>query len=55
MYDLSVDQLAALLREAESAHGEFEKTLGHRDDDWPQWYAAFMLKKLQESSPSSAR
>jgi len=54
MYDLTVDQLAALLREAESAHGEFEKTLGHRDENWPQWYAAFMLKKLHESPASSA-
>lgn len=50
MYDLTVEQLAALLREAESAHGEFEKTLGHRDEEWPRWYADYILKKLHASS-----
>jgi hypothetical protein len=46
---LSVAELADLLREAERAHGEFEKTLGRRDEDWPSWYADYMLKKLRES------
>ena len=45
--DLTAEQLAALLREAEKAHGEYEHTLGHRDDDWPAWYAAYIVKKLQ--------
>lgn len=45
--DLTADQLAALLREAERAHGEYERTLGHRDDDWPTWYAAYIVKRLQ--------
>ena len=45
---LSVAELADLLREAERAHGEFEKTLGRRDEDWPSWYADYMLKKLRE-------
>lgn len=53
MYDLTVDQLAALLHEAELAHGEHEKTLGHRDEEWPRWYADYMLKKIHESSPST--
>ena len=44
---LTAEQLAALLREAEKAHGEYERTLGHRDDDWPTWYAAYIFKKLQ--------
>lgn len=47
MYEVTVDELAELLREAESAHGEFEKTLGHRDDDWPRWYATYILNKLE--------
>ena len=43
---LTAEQLAALLREAEKAHGEYERTLGHRDDDWPTWYAAYIVKRL---------
>lgn len=50
MDDLTVDPLAALLREAESAHGEFEKTLGHSDAQWPNWYADYILKKLHASA-----
>ena len=45
--DLTAEQLAVLLREAEKAHGEYERTLGHRDDDWPTWYAAYIVQKLQ--------
>jgi hypothetical protein len=45
--ELTKDELARLLREAEAAHGEYEKTLGRRDDDWPEWYAAFIVEKLQ--------
>ncbi len=44
---LTVEQLAALLRETEHAHGEYEAQLGHRDEDWPTWYAAYMLPRLQ--------
>ena len=43
--DLTAEQLAALLREAERAHGKYERTLGHRDDDWPTWYATYIVKK----------
>lgn len=39
-------RLAALLREAERAHGEYETSLGHRDDDWPDWYAAYIAERL---------
>jgi hypothetical protein len=45
---LSVEVLARLLREAEEAHGAYERQLGHRDDDWPTWYARHMLGPLQE-------
>jgi hypothetical protein len=45
---LTKERLAALLREAEHAHGQYEAQLGHRDDDWPDWYAAYMVSKLQE-------
>jgi hypothetical protein len=39
-------RLAELLREAERAHGDYEKTLGRRDDDWPDWYAAYIAERL---------
>ena len=45
MEALSVERLAKLLREAEAAHAEFETQLGHRDDDWPTWYARYVLER----------
>ena len=44
---LTVERLATLLREAEAAHGAYERQLGHRDEDWPTWYARHMLGPLQ--------
>jgi hypothetical protein len=46
--NLTKDNLEKLLREAEKAHGEYEQKLGHRDDNWPSWYAEFIVEKLQE-------
>jgi hypothetical protein len=48
---LTRDELARLLREAERAHAEYEKELGRRDEDWPGWYADYILLRL-ESSPA---
>ena len=39
----SVNDLAAALRRAESAHGEHEKRTGQRDANWSDWYAAYMV------------
>ncbi len=40
----SVDDLAQALRRAEAAHGEHEKrTGGQRDENWPAWYAEYMV------------
>ena len=40
----SVGDLASALRRAEAAHGEHEKRSGgQRDENWPEWYAAYML------------
>jgi catechol 2,3-dioxygenase-like lactoylglutathione lyase family enzyme len=39
----SAGDLASALRRAEAAHGEHEKRLGKRDDNWPDWYAAYMV------------
>ena len=41
----SANDLASALRRAEAAHGVFEKELGHRDEDWPAWYAAYMVQE----------
>jgi hypothetical protein len=47
--ELSVEELAELLRAAERAHGDYERELGSRDEDWPSWYARYMLDRLRES------
>jgi catechol 2,3-dioxygenase-like lactoylglutathione lyase family enzyme len=39
----SVSELASALRRAEAAHGEHEKRTGQRDENWPDWYAAYMV------------
>ena len=39
----SVDELAEALRRAEAAHGEHEARTGERDENWPDWYAAYMI------------
>ncbi len=47
----SVNDLAQAMRRAEQAHGEHEKKLGHRDDNWPEWYAAYMLSEQSGEAP----
>ncbi|HEX6799221.1 MAG TPA: hypothetical protein VF116_16045 [Ktedonobacterales bacterium] len=51
---VSQGELARLLGEAERAHGEYEATLGHRDEDWPAWYAAYIVGKLKGAAASPA-
>lgn len=46
--NLTQDKLAELLRDAERAHGEYERELGARDEDWPTWYAGYILERLAE-------
>jgi len=50
---LTADELARLLREAEQAHAAYERELGERDEDWPTWYATWILDQLRrrESGP----
>ena len=38
----SANDLASALRRAEAAHGQHEKRIGQRDENWPDWYAAYM-------------
>lgn len=44
---MNVETLAQLLKEAEIAHAEYEKETGTKDPDWPEWYAKFILNKMQ--------
>ena len=39
----AVPDLAAALRRAAAAHGEHEERTGSRDENWPDWYAAYMV------------
>ena len=49
----SLEDLVAALRRAEEAHGEYEKQLGHRHDDWAPWYAEHMVREqLSEKVPA---
>ena len=39
----SANDLASAFRRAEHAHGAHEAKLGKRDENWPEWYAAYMV------------
>ena len=45
-YDSAAD-LAEALRRAEAAHGKHEAELGQRDENWPDWYAQYMVDERQ--------
>ena len=51
---LTVEELARLLREAEKAHADYERTLRHKDETWPDWYARFILRQMQKDQLSQA-
>jgi hypothetical protein len=39
-------ELADALRRAASAHGEHEtRTGGKRDENWPDWYAEYIIRE----------
>jgi len=41
----SASDLASALRRAAAAHGEHEKRTGQRDENWPEWYAQYMVRE----------
>jgi hypothetical protein len=41
----SPSDLASALRRAEAAHGEHEKRTGKRDENWPDWYAQYIVSE----------
>src|SRR5262249_40192667 len=49
----STSELAMALRRASAAHGEHEKRTGQRDENWPDWYAEYMVSEQSgEKLPS---
>jgi len=41
----SAYDLAQALRRASAAHGEHETRTGERDENWPEWYAEYMMSE----------
>jgi catechol 2,3-dioxygenase-like lactoylglutathione lyase family enzyme len=41
----SAPDLAAALRRAAAAHGEHEKRTGQHDENWPDWYADYIVRE----------
>jgi hypothetical protein len=41
----SSSELASALRRAAAAHGEHEKRIGKRDENWPDWYAEYIVRE----------
>ena len=41
----SSTELAATLRRAAAAHGEHEKRIGKNDENWPDWYAEYIVRE----------
>jgi hypothetical protein len=39
------------MRRAEKAHGEHEKRLGQRDENWSDWYAEYMAAEQSGAKP----
>jgi hypothetical protein len=52
-YD-SAANLAAALRRAAAAHGRHEAEIGHADENWPDWYAQFMVDEQTERPADGA-
>ncbi|WP_197023643.1 VOC family protein [Rhodococcus sp. UNC363MFTsu5.1] len=46
----SAPDLAGALRRAAAAHGKHEEQLGHYDQDWPDWYAQYMVDEANARS-----
>jgi catechol 2,3-dioxygenase-like lactoylglutathione lyase family enzyme len=47
----SASDLANAMRRASVAHGEHEKRIGGADENWPDWYAEFMVREQIGATP----
>lgn len=45
-YNMTRELLANLLVEAKKVHSTYEQQLGSVDENWPDWYAGFILERL---------
>jgi hypothetical protein len=50
---LTEDLLTQLLEEAKAAHTGYEKRTGEYDEDWPRWYARYILEKLEREASAA--
>jgi catechol 2,3-dioxygenase-like lactoylglutathione lyase family enzyme len=41
----SAGDLASALRRAAAAHGQHEARTGQRDENWPEWYAEYLVRE----------
>lgn len=49
--ELNQEELSRLLKEAEHAHAEYERQhFEGRDDNWPSWYAGYILRRIKEEN-----
>jgi catechol 2,3-dioxygenase-like lactoylglutathione lyase family enzyme len=49
----SSTELATALRRAAAAHGEHEKRIGKHDENWPDWYAEYIVREQAGEPPPS--
>jgi predicted enzyme related to lactoylglutathione lyase len=47
----SAYDLAQAMRRASAAHGEHEKRTGQYDENWPDWYAQYMVREQSGEAP----
>jgi hypothetical protein len=45
----SAEELAEAMRRASVAHGDHEKRIGEADENWPAWYAKYMVAEAAGS------
>jgi catechol 2,3-dioxygenase-like lactoylglutathione lyase family enzyme len=49
----SVPEFANALQRAAAAHGQHEERIGRRDEDWPNWYAEYIIREqVRQQAPS---
>jgi|ERR1700722_6133647 catechol 2,3-dioxygenase-like lactoylglutathione lyase family enzyme len=41
----SINDLAGALQRAAAAHGQFEERIGQADENWPSWYAEYLVRE----------
>ena len=51
----SAADLAAALRRAAAAHGRHEAEIGHADENWPDWYAEYMVEEQGARADAGAQ